>query len=80
MNDILAVYRGPLKNRYGLIRGEKYLLKTQKTKQLGLGFFTVIPHSIEFDGKVISGPIQYWNTIDFGLNWTPIEFYKEEEE
>ena len=77
MTDILAVYRGPLKNRHGLIRGGEYLLKTQKNVQLGLGVFTVIPHTIEIDGKAVSGPIHYWNTIDFGLNWAPMEVYND---
>ena len=77
MNEILAVYRGPLENRYGFVIGDAYLLKTQKTKQLGLGFFTVIPHTIEIDGKAISGPIHYWNTIDFGLNWAPMKVYND---
>ena len=78
MNDILAVYRGPFKNRYGFIRGAAYLLKTQKIIQLGLGFINVIPHTL--DGEAASGPLQYWNTVDFGQNWTPMEFYDEETE
>lgn len=78
MDDILAIYRGPLKNKYGFIRGTEYLLKTQKTKHMGLGFLTVIPHTT--DGEIVSGPLQYWNTIDFGQNWMPSELLSKEEE
>ena len=78
MNEVIAVYRGPLKNRYRFIRGAAYHLKTQAFSKARMKMIMVLPHSLT--GEVLSGPLYYWNSIDLGNNWIAIELYDEEEE